>query len=261
MMAWLIAAVGATLVAVFLQAGRGLEPQVAVPVYGYEVVNVYPHDPDAFTQGLLFRDGVLYESTGLYGESTLRRVRLDTGEVLQERRLERRYFGEGLVDWNNRLIQLTWQENTAFVYDIETFAVIGRHSYRGEGWGLTHDGERLIMSDGSSELRFLAPDTFAETGRLRVTEDGRPVHYLNELAMVRGEIFANVWGSDHIFIIDPQTGAVTARVDLSDLLSPAERVPPVDVLNGIAYDAGGDRLFVTGKRWPKLFEIRLERQP
>jgi glutaminyl-peptide cyclotransferase len=252
---------GAALAAVFVQTGRSAD-QAAGPEpvrVGYRVVNVYPHDPEAFTQGLVFRDGDLFESTGQYGRSSLRRVRLESGEVIQERRLERRYFGEGLTDWDSRLIQLTWQENAAFVYDLETFALLRTFRYRGEGWGLTHDGRRLVMSDGTSELRFLDPETFVESGRLRVTERGRPLPYLNELEMVRGELLANVWGSDDIFIIDLESGHVTGRVDLSNLLPPADRAGRVDVLNGIAYDAEGDRLFVTGKLWPKLFEIRLVR--
>lgn len=262
-MAWTLTALGAALFAMIVQVARTPDTQAGPePVrYGYQIVNIYPHDPDAFTQGLLVRDGDLFESTGRYGESTLRRVRLETGEVVQQVALARRYFGEGLVDWGDRLIQLTWTENTAFVYDLHTFDLLDTFRYRGEGWGITHDGTRLIMSDGTPDLRFLDPETFTETGRLRVTERGRPVPDLNELEMVRGDLLANVWGSDEIVIIDLSTGHVTGRIDLSGLLSHVEHGREVDVLNGIAWDEAQDRLFVTGKLWPALFEIRLERQP
>lgn len=228
--------------------------------YDYEVVNVFPHDPRAFTQGLLFRDGYFFESTGLYGESDLRRVRPDTGEVLQLRSLSPRFFAEGLTDFGNRLIQLTWQENTGLVYDIDTFALLGTFSYPGEGWGLTNDGTHLIMSDGTPELRFLDPETFEEQRRVTVTEAGEPVANINELAMIDGQIYANIWLIDEIVIIDPVTGRVTGRVDMRGLLPPPER-ERVDVLNGIAHDAEQDRLFVTGKLWPRLFEIRLVPRP
>ena len=235
--------------------------QAAAAAYGYRVVNTYPHDSRAYTQGLVYRDGALYESTGLRGRSTLRKVRLETGEVLQEHRLEAKYFGEGLTDWNNRLIQLTWQTNVGFVYDLSTFKPVARFNYPGEGWGITHDGKRLIMSDGhpNGQLRLLDPSTFAETGRLTVRDQGRPVSSLNELEFVNGEIFANIYQTDRIARIDPASGRVTGWIDLTGILSPADRAG-VDVLNGIAYDAAGDRLFVTGKLWPRLFEIRLERR-
>jgi glutaminyl-peptide cyclotransferase len=225
--------------------------------YDYRVVNVFPHDPQAFTQGLLYRDGYLYESTGLYGRSDLRRVRLETGEVLARRPIDPRYFAEGLADFGNRLIQLTWQENTGFIYELETFALIGTFSYPGEGWGLTSDGERLIMSDGTAELRFLDPDTLAETSRVTVMQAGVPVDNLNELELIDGSVYANIWQSDEIVIIDPATGRVTGRIDMQGLLPPEVRAR-VDVLNGIAWDEQGDRLFVTGKLWPSLFEIRLQ---
>jgi glutaminyl-peptide cyclotransferase len=246
---------------------RGLEPVAPPPfqggpaLYGYRVVNTYPHDSRAYTQGLVYRDGVLFESTGLNGRSTLRRVRLETGEVLQQHQLEARHFGEGLVDWNNQLIQLTWQTNVGFVYDLATFKPLRQFTYPGEGWGLTHDGKRLIMSDGqpTGELRFLDPATLRETGRLTVRDGGRPVANLNELEFVRGELFANVYQTDRVARVDPATGLVVGWIDLSGLLTPAER-RDTDVLNGIAYDAAGDRLFVTGKLWPRLFEVRLERR-
>lgn len=235
--------------------------QSAPATYGYQIVKVYPHDSRAYTQGLVYRDGVLFESTGLHGRSSLRKVRLETGEVLQQRPLEARYFGEGLVDWGGRLIQLTWQTNVGFVYDLATFTPVGRFNYPGEGWGLTHDGKRLIMSDGQpdGQLRFLDPTSLKELGRLTVRDQGRPVAMLNELEFVRGEIFANIYQTDRVARIDPSSGRVVGWIDLSGLLTPAER-RDTDVLNGIAYDEKGDRLFVTGKLWPRLFEIKLERR-
>ncbi len=230
--------------------------------YGYTVVAAYPHDTGAFTQGLFWRDGFLYESTGLQGRSSIRKVTLETGVPEQERLIESRYFGEGVVDWKDRLIELTWQDEVGFVYDIATFERIGEFAYPGEGWGLTRDDTRIIMSDGSSTLRFLDPETLKETGRVQVAEDGKPVDNLNELEWVKGEVLANVWQTDRIARIDPKTGQVTGWIDLSGLLSAADRAGGrVDVLNGIAYDAATDRLFVTGKLWPKLFEIKLTPHP
>jgi glutaminyl-peptide cyclotransferase len=230
-----------------------------LPVYGYTIVNTYPHDRDAFTQGLQYLDGVLYEGTGLNGRSSLRRVRLETGEVLQRRDVSPQYFGEGITVWRSDIFQLTWQSGVAFVYDRETFAPRRTFSYTGEGWGLTHDGSNLVMSDGTDTLRFLDPATFSERRRLRVTAAGLPLRNLNELEVVKGEIFANVWESDRVARIDPKTGHVSAWIDLSGLLTPRE-IASAEVLNGIAYDVAGDRLFVTGKLWPKLFEIRLVRK-
>jgi glutamine cyclotransferase len=235
-------------------ASRPAEPPVW---FDHTVVNVYPHDPGAFTQGLIFRDGHLYESTGQYGQSTVRRVELETGRVLQQVAVEPQYFGEGLTDWGERLIQITWQSQVGFVYDRKTFARQRTFRYTGEGWGLTRDAQRLIMSDGTAQLRFLDPASLEETGRVTVTDMGYPVSQLNELELVKGRVAANVWQSDTIVFIAPDSGRVTGRVDLRGLLSPAERARGVDVLNGIAYDPARDRLFVTGKLWPKLFEIRL----
>ncbi len=232
----------------------------AVITYTYAVINAYPHDPAAFTQGLVYADGVLYESTGLYGRSSLRRVALETGEVLQRRDLPPEYFGEGLALFDGRLIQLTWQNNTGFVYDARSFEQLHVWEYPAEGWGLTHDGTHLIMSDGSAVLRFLDPYTFAVQREVLVTDGGRPVVRLNELEYVNGEVFANVWQTDWVVRIDPHTGRVLGWVDLSGLLTADER-QGADVLNGIAYDAGHNRLFVTGKLWPKLFEIALVPQP
>ncbi len=227
-----------------------------IPVYGYRIVQSYPHDRGAFTQGLLFEGGALYEGTGLYGESSLRRVELLTGRVLQIHHLPPQYFGEGITLWKEKILQLTWREQTGFVYDRESFQLLGQFSYSTEGWGLTHDGRRLILSDGTSTLRFLDPESFKEIGRLEVRAKGVPIRNLNELEYIKGEIWANVWQTDRIAIISPETGAVRAWLDLTGLLSPEER-RSADVLNGIAYDAEGDRLFVTGKLWPKLFEVRL----
>jgi glutamine cyclotransferase len=233
----------------------------SVPNYGYEVVRTYPHDALAFTQGLFFLDGHLYESTGLEGRSSVRKVRLDDGAVIQKHDLPRQYFGEGIVAWKDRIIGLTYRSQTGFVYDLATFKPLRQFKYRGEGWGLTHDGKRLIMSDGTAELRFWDPETLQETGRLKVTHRGQPVASLNELEWVKGEIFANVWQTDLIARIDPRSGHVTGWIDLTGLLPASDRIQGyTDVLNGIAYDAAGDRLFVTGKRWPKLFEIRIVRK-
>jgi glutaminyl-peptide cyclotransferase len=234
--------------------------QNAPAVYGYEIVHTYPHDPSAFTQGLIFVDGVLYESTGLNGHSSLRKVKLETGEVLQRRDVDAQYFAEGLTEWQGTLIQITWLTRVGFVYDLATFAPTRTFNYTGEGWGLTHDRTRLIMSDGTSALRFLDPVTLAETGRVTVTDRGQPVTRLNELEVVKDEIFANVWGTDSVVRIAPATGQVTGWIDFTGLLPRADRTPSTDVLNGIAYDAKSDRLFVTGKQWPKLFEVRLVRK-
>lgn len=226
------------------------------PVFRYEVVRTYPHDPKAFTQGLTFADGFLYEGTGQKGESSLRRVKLENGEVVQMKTLEAQYFGEGITLVGDAIVQLTWQAGVGFVYDRKSFERQRTFTYPGEGWGLTYDGTRLIMSDGTDALRFLDPKTFKEVGRLRVKDGTRPVEQLNELEFVKGEIFANVWGTDRIARISPTSGQVTGWIDLRGLLGPQERAG-VDVLNGIAYDAAADRLFVTGKWWPKLFEIRV----
>jgi glutamine cyclotransferase len=235
-----------------------------VPVYTYRVVRTYPHDRRAFTQGLVFADGILYESTGgsrwspaLLGQSTLRKVEMETGKVLEMKLLSPDFFGEGITLFADRIIQLTWRARVGFVYDKSNLARLEQFTYSTEGWGITNDGKRLIMSDGTEVLYFWNPETFAEVGRLVVTANGLPVTWLNELEYVRGEIFANVWQSDRLARISPETGAVSAWVDLAGLLSSAERGPGVDVLNGIAYDAERDRLLVTGKGWPKLFEIEL----
>lgn len=230
----------------------------AVPVWGVSVVHAYPHDRNAFTEGLFYQGGYLYESTGLNGQSTLRKVDLVSGRVLQSRALGRQYFGEGIVAWKDRLIQLTWQNHVGFVDDLGTFKQLRQFAYVGEGWALTQNGRQLIMSDGTPQLRFLDPTTLREVRRLTVTADGQPVKNLNELEWVKGEILANIWLTNFIARIDPATGKVTGWIDVTGLMNPAELGGDPDAIpNGIAYDAAGDRLFVTGKRWPKLFEIKL----
>jgi glutaminyl-peptide cyclotransferase len=227
-----------------------------IPEYTYQVVHTYPHDRGAFTQGLIYQDGVLYEGTGLSGESSIRKVKLETGEVLQKRNVPEPYFGEGILIWKDRLLELTWQGQFGFIYDLATFTPKGEFQYPGEGWGLTHDGKRIIMSDGTAELRFWDLETLKELGRITVRADGQPVVKLNELEWIKGEVYANVWETDRIARIDPSNGKVVGWIDLAGILSPPE-TDPGSVLNGIAYDAKGGRLFVTGKHWPKLFEIKL----
>jgi glutaminyl-peptide cyclotransferase len=228
----------------------------SLPTYNYTVVKTYPHDRDAYTQGLQYLDGVLYEGTGLHGQSSIRRVQLDTGEVLQRRNIAEQYFGEGITIWKQELFQLTWQSEIGFVYDHKTFMPLRTFRYKGEGWGLTHDASGLIMSDGTDAIRFIEPATFKEVRRLRVSAGGSPVTQLNELEYVKGEIFANVYQTDYVARIDPKTGRVNAWVDFRGLLTPRERAT-AEVFNGIAYDEKGDRLFVTGKLWPRLFEVKL----
>jgi glutamine cyclotransferase len=227
------------------------------PVYTYTVVNTYPHDRSAFTEGLVYEDGVLYEGTGLYGNSSLRRVDLETGDVLQISELPSEYFGEGITIYGDEIIQLTYKSHIGFVYDKDSFELLQEFHYSTEGWGITYDGEHLIMSDGTSTLHFLDPQTFEEVGQLGVYGSNGPVTNLNELEYVQGEIYANVWKTDRIARISPETGQVIGWIDLGGLLTAEDRSQPVDVLNGIAYDADNDCLFVTGKLWPKLFQIEL----
>ncbi len=227
-----------------------------VPVHGFEVVAVYPHDPRAFTQGLAYRDGVLYEGTGLYGRSTLRETMLATGEVVRSRGLPPQLFGEGITLFEDRLIQLTWRSGIGLVWDLENLTLVGTFVYPTEGWGITSDGRRLIMSDGTSTLRFLDPQTFRATGTVEVVAEGVPLQKLNELEYVDGLVYANVWETDEIAIISPETGEVVGYIDLSGLLTGEERLS-ADVLNGIAYDPDDERLLVTGKLWPKIFQIEV----
>lgn len=241
-----------------LATGAGLRANAEVPVQGFDVVKAYPHDDKAFTEGLFFHDGHLYESTGLY-PSFIRQVRLETGEVLRQRDLPTIYFGEGSTALNGKLYNLTWRNQIGFIWKLDDFSALGGFSYTGEGWGLTNDGARLIMSDGTDQIRFLDPETLAETGRIHVKADGQPLDQINELEWVDGELLANIWQDSRIARIDPTTGQVKAFIDLSSLVPNDPGMDPNDdVLNGIAWDAAGKRLFVTGKRWPQLFEIRLK---
>ena len=227
------------------------------PIYTYKIVKAYPHDRNAFTQGLVFENGVLYEGTGLLGRSSLRKVELETGSILQTRALPAEIFGEGITIYENKVVQLSWRSHIGFVYEKDSFELVRTFNYTTEGWGITHDGNRLIMSDGTPVLYFLNPATFEKIGQVQVVDQNEPVALLNELEYVRGEIFANVWLTDRIARIAPQSGRVVGWIDLKGILSPEDLTEPVNVLNGIAYDATADRLFVTGKLWPKLFEIEL----
>ena len=221
----------------------------------YKVINSYPHDRRAFTQGLVYEDGFLYEGTGLYGQSAIIRRELETGEVVKRLRLPSKYFGEGITIFGDRLIQLTWRSNTGFVYTKDRFTLLREFTYPTEGWGITHDGRQLIYSDGTATLHFLDPNTYSETGQIKVRDRGRPVHGLNELEFIDGAIYANIWPTDRIVVIDPRTGSVTRSIDLTDLYPRSGRSE--DVLNGIAYLPDTGHLLVTGKRWPRLYEIQL----
>ncbi|MGA1987332.1 MAG: glutaminyl-peptide cyclotransferase [Candidatus Sulfotelmatobacter sp.] len=225
--------------------------------YTFAIVSAYPHDTTAFTQGLAYRDGFVYEGTGREGQSSLRKVRLETGEIIQQVNLDPDLFGEGITLLNDKVIQLTWKSEIGFVYDLSGFHLLRRFSYSGEGWGLATDGRELFMSDGTSEIRVLDRETFQEKRRIRVHDGSTPVNQLNELEFVEGQIFANVWHSNRVARISPQTGDVVGWIDLTGLLSPMYRLEPEAVLNGIAYDPVRKRLFVTGKLWPRVFEIRL----
>jgi glutamine cyclotransferase len=232
------------------------QTKTSTPVYGYQVVNRFPHDRGAFTEGLFVLDDEFFESTGLEGKSNFRRVDIATGRVKQQYNIPSQYFGEGIVAFGNQLFQLTYKTGVAFVYDRSTFRLLKTYNYSGEGWGMTTDGKRLIMSDGTSQLRFLDPATFKETGRLSVTDAGRPIDQLNELEWIKGEIWANIWLTQRIARINPQTGRVISWLDLSGILSVMESAG-TDAMNGIAYDAKTDRIFVTGKFWPRVFEIKV----
>jgi glutaminyl-peptide cyclotransferase len=238
------------------QAGAGDTPVIAKEV-GYEVVNKFPHDPGAFLQGLVWHDG-FFESTGQFGRSSLRRVEYPTGKVLQQVNLDSQYFGEGLAMVDNRLIQLTWQSHRGFVYDRDSFKQLREFNYDTEGWGLTYDGKSLILSDGTNVLTFIDPDSFKPTRKLSVKFNGMALRDLNELEYIDGEIWANVWHSDRIVRIDPGSGQVKSYLDLAGILPEDEKSDPEAVLNGIAYDARSKRIFVSGKLWPRIFEIRLK---
>lgn len=238
-------------------AARDTSPPGKIPQYGYRVVHVYPHDPHAFTQGLEIHAGFLYEGTGLKGQSTLRKEELATGRILEEIHLSPNVFGEGITLLSERIYQLTWQARLGYVYNLQTFRTLRTFSYPGEGWGLTNDGRQIYMSDGTAQIRCLDPATLQEVRRFTVRGEHGPVDNLNELEWVRGELYANIWGTDRIARIAPATGEVEGWIDLSGLLPAADRTGQTDVLNGIAYEPASDRLFVTGKLWPKLFEIKL----
>ena len=242
-----------------LAAAIAVPAQAAVPVYGFVVKNTYPHDPKAFTQGLFFRDGHLYETTGRNGSSSLRKVELSSGKVLQKADMPAEVFGEGSTPVGNSIVALTWTSQVGYVFDMKTFKLKQTFKYVGEGWGLASDAKGVYMSDGSSFIRVLEPKTMKEVRRIQVTHQGQPIAQLNELEMVEGELFSNVWGTDLILRIDPDNGKVKGVINLEGLLPPAQRgtLDPDAVLNGIAWDSKGKRLFVTGKLWPRLYEIEL----
>lgn len=254
----IIATIAIILVASFalLSAGTDYEQAHSNLTYGYKVINVYPHDRSAFTEGLVYDGGMLYEGTGQYGRSTLRRVDLETGFVQKQVSLPGEFFGEGITFWDDLLVQLTWKSKVGLIYDKDSLTKTGNFTYQTQGWGITSDGKKLIMSDGSNLLYFLDPETFLVLGQIEVRDGGTAIKGINEMEYVQGEIYANIWPTNRIAIISPQTGDVRAWIDLEGLLPESDRAR-VDVLNGIAYDAKGDRLFVTGKYWPSLFEIDL----
>ena len=245
--------------AVFVAFKLHIRNPDAPTFWRYKVINTFPHDRQAFTQGLVFEDGVLFEGTGLPGRSQLRKVEMQTGDVLQQHNLPDEFFGEGVTIFGDRIIQLTFQSNVGFVYDKSSFELLRQFHYSTEGWGLTHDGKQLIMSDGTPMLYFLDPETFDQVNRTMVFDQDKPVWGLNELEYVEGRIYANVWPTDRIVQIEPGTGKVVGWIDMKGLLSPQDRNGSEDVLNGIAYDPAGRRLFVTGKFWSKLFEVKLIR--
>ena len=251
-----LAALGASQSVLAAQANLNSINASRIPICGFEVIHTYPHDDQAFTQGLVYDGGVLYEGTGEYGQSTLRRVDLKSGRILQQTRLNGSFFGEGVAVCKGRLVQLTWKSGIGLVYDKQNLTPIGEFHYQTEGWGITSDGKRLIMSDGTETLHFLDLETFEELGQIKVKAAGVPVQGLNELEYIKGEIYANLWPTNWIAIISPQTGEVLRTVNLSGILQEKD-ARRADVLNGIAYDPEGGRLFVTGKLWPKLFQIKL----
>jgi glutaminyl-peptide cyclotransferase len=253
-----------TLALVACSCGPSTQAENAVPEYSYQVIHTYPHDRGAFTEGLFYENGFLYESTGLNLQSTLRKVKLETGEVVQKFDWPEAYFGEGIVKWHDQIYQLSYKNQIGFIFDFATFAKKGEFQYQGQGWAFTTDGKQIYM-DGSrdvqaaqsdAEIRILDPATLKETATINVTADGVPVKNLNELEWVKGEIYANIWQTYKIARIDPKSGKVVGWIDLTGILSSQDQ-QGTNELNGIAYDAAGDRLFVTGKNWPKLFEIKL----
>jgi glutaminyl-peptide cyclotransferase len=247
------------LVLLALMLAASAHAQSSIPIYGYAVVRTYPHDTKAYTEGFFYLDGFLYESTGTEGESFIHKLDLESGKVLQHVELPPPDYGEGIVAWKNRLIQLTWQSQRGYIYDLKSFKRIGQFSYPGEGWALTHDDKHIYMSDGTPTIRVLDPETLKQVGKIDVTAMGRPLANLNELEWVKGKLYANVWLTHNIVQIDPSTGDVVGVINLTGLgPDPKDLADPSnDVLNGIAYDAKHDRLFVTGKRWPQIYEIKL----
>lgn len=230
---------------------------VQTPIIKAQIINVFPHDPEAFTQGLAWKNGFLYEGTGLYGNSSLRKIDLKSGEILKRHNLPDTYFGEGITIFQDKIYQLTWQEQTGFIYDLETFKLLDTFYYSHEGWGITNDGKNLIISDGTPVLYFIDPFTLEETKQIKVYERQTTVNRINELEYIQGKIYANIWQTDRIAIIEPESGEITAWLDLSGILDPADVKQEIDVLNGIGYDSENDRLFVTGKLWPKIFQIKM----
>jgi glutamine cyclotransferase len=251
----------AALTFAFTAAMALIGARAAVPEYSAVIVKTYPHDSQAFTEGLLYLDGFLFESTGRNGHSSIRKVALETGQVVQQHDLDPKYFGEGIVNWKDRLVGLTYKTEIGFVYDRGTFNPISDFHYTGEGWGMTRDSTHLFMSDGTSDLRILDPDSLHEDGRIHVTCAGRVIKNINELEWIKGEIYANIWLTNVIVRINPATGEVAGLIDVSNLLALSAEKQAVDVPNGIAYDAAGDRLFVTGKLWPSLYQITLSPRP
>lgn len=254
---WLLLGVAGALCAWAAKPGFADE---AVPIYDYQVVARYPHNNQSFTQGLLIHDGRLYENTGRYGQSALMEVRLEDGEILRSKALGRRYFGEGIAVVEDRIYQLTWRENAVFVYDLETFELLDSHYLPTEGWGLTYDGSQLLLSDGSDRLYYVDPEGFQITGNVQITLEGRPLHNVNELEYIHGEVWANIWMTDRLARIDPATGHVNGIVDLTGLRQQTRVGGAEAVLNGIAWDAETDRIFVTGKLWEHLFEVTVHRR-
>ncbi len=246
--------------AIFVCSCSNSKTSTDVQFYTYEIVNTYPHDRNAYTQGLVFEDGLLYESTGLHRRSSLRKVELKTGNILKIHKLKNQFFGEGITIYGDKIIQLTWHSNTGFVYDKNSFKLLRKFDYPTEGWGITYDGKHLIMSDGTSTLHFLNPENFNQIGLVKVYDNNGTVAGINELEYVKGAIYANIWPTNRIAEIDPQTGQIISWIDLTGLLKRRNLKQKVDVLNGIAYDKDNDRLFVTGKLWTNLFEIKLVRK-